>query len=520
MRSTIWVRPLTGTWQAIGANPYSGLWHESLQLVSDQWGPKSGNFTLRRQPRALFPDLLADTPVFVETNGIRTWAGRIKETPESSGVAREIGVTLEGAQYHLDDDAYERVYAHTDMTDWQDARSALTTDLTVYRTLGQVQNDHGIVLSHAAGSTVPASPSNGRVGVFLDLGPSSSAARVVVTYTTSNNNANFEARIAASSTNPTAGTDTLISACNNASGVTGFNVTGRYVLLFLYNGTGTAQTPAADVWIRFSSVQVFADTAYESGNASVLTADTIIKDALVRATTLLSDDLSGIAAPSFHLPDFAPTEPKTPRQYWTDANAALGWRSKIDEFWRPIFNVRADTPIAEIGAWPGTEANNGSSNSAEGVATKVIIRGTGPDGTPISLTGAQTGTVIGRQGGTRTQTLAASYMLNTSLSGQLRDVYLENHRASPYKGDMAIADGGARRLPTGRPMHPSVLLIHTGELIRIGDRNDADTGGISRTAVIDQVTYDDTTEQTAVALDNTRDDFETYQQKLGALLPG
>jgi hypothetical protein len=516
--ATVWIKPLGAAWEAVGPSRSGGVWHEDLQLVSDQWGPKSGTFTLRRQMRAMFPDLLADTPVFAETGGVRVWAGRIKETPEQSGAAREISVALEGAQYHLDDRAFERVYVHTKLSDWKDIRSFLGADLTKSKVAGQVSSDGGISIGWPKG-TVNAVGDD--VGVMLDLGPSTVAKRIVFTCAPAVVSGNallqlttFDAsdfvtgRVDLSNSGMTAGTPFTVAVTS---------VGKRYICIRLQEQV--AQTLGADMSVKITDIKVFADTAYESGNASILTADIGIKDALTRGTLLLDPDRRLIGTPGFSFPDFAPPQPRTTREYVAAFNAPSNWQFKIDEYWRPVYRARPTIPLIEIGAWLGAEADSGSSNSAEGITTEAIVRGQGPDGAPISVTRSQTGTIVDRQSGVRTKTLDTSFRLNTALANALGDAHLDAHRVSPFKGQVIITIGGARRLPTGLPLHPSRLLLMTGELLRMSGRVDPDTGGISRAITLDQVTYKDSDQAATVDLDNTRNDFEALNERLGLLVP-
>ena len=106
--TTIWVKPVDGEWTAIGVGTARGVWAEDVELRADDHGPKTATFTLKREPRAIYPDLLAATPVIVEVDGKRVWKGRVAETPSRLGGGQSgLTVQCEGVQAHLDDDKIE-----------------------------------------------------------------------------------------------------------------------------------------------------------------------------------------------------------------------------------------------------------------------------------------------------------------------------------------------------------------------------------------------------------------------------
>lgn len=520
MPATVWVRPAGGTWQPVGSSDAAGVWHEGLVAVSDQWGPKTLTFTLKRQPRAVFPDLLTRTPIAVDVDGVRVWRGRIKDVPEQSGAIRQLTVQCEGGQTILDRDQLERVLVHTDLSAYKDQRSMLAANLTGSTQAWNVTASGGVI---AIGFQNGALIGNGTFGgVTLDLGPGGAARRVVVTWESSNNTGDASFRVRGSDTADPSGSDNAFTFALNtgASGTTAgtFISTHRYVHLYLFS-TITFGPAVADVSFRIKSCQVFADTAYESGNQSVLSAKTIITDVLTRATTGLHPDWTGIGDPAFAFPEYAPGQPRTARETVAAANAPHGWRFKIDENLRPVYQARATVPVVELGAWLGAEGDTGSSNSDEGVVTKVIVRGTGPDGSPIRSTGTQTGTIVDRQGDVACVTLDASYKLTQTFADKLRDTHLATHRVSPFKGQNVVTGAGARAVKSGATVYPAHLLLLTGEVARRTDLVNPDTGGVGRTAVIDQVTYRDDQGIAEVDLDNTRRDFDALQARLGLLVP-
>lgn len=523
MAATVWVKPLNDTWQPVGAGSDRGVWHEGLTCVSDQWGPKSLTFTLRRQRRARFPDLLTHTPVVVEEGGVKVWRGRVKTTPETNGRDRIVNVECQGGQYRLDDDKLERVLVHTKIGDWKDARSYLVADLTKAVAAGQMSTDGSITLTFPKDTALPAGQPF--VGAILDLGPASTAKAVTIDWTSSNNQSRLSTLARGIDTpEPFAGAgETPINFAMN-SGAFGFT-TGtfttprRYVAIELIENTGAALTLTADVWLKVSGVTAWADSAYHSSGVSVLSAKTIIVDALTRAVTGLHPDWSGIGDPTLAFPDFAPDAPRTARELVAAANGPHGWQFKINENLQPVYRARPTVPLIDLGAWLGNEGDTGSSNTDEGVVTKVIVRGKDAADQPVRSTRTQSGTIVDRQGDAATITLDASYTLTSTFANKLGDAYLAAHQVAPFKGQNTITAEGARRSNSGGTIRPAHLLLLTGELARRTDLVDPDTGGLGRTAVIDQVTYRDDDGIAEVDLDNTRRDFEALQERLGLLIP-
>lgn len=384
------VQALDGTWETCGADRARGIVPENVQLVSDQWGSKTASFDLRRDPKAIWPDIGAFAPVEVEVGGRLVWSGRVAETPVRDSVDSVISVQCEGWQAHLDDDLYERVYVHTDLSEWRDMRSYSGATLGTAANLkaaGQVAQDNVLSVMFPSGTVMAQFD---KVGVQLDLGESSTAKRVVVSYTTSNNDANAYFAIFGSDgdylNNFESSTTQALSVASGTLSVT-FTTARRYVALVLQ--ASTAHTAAADLWVKATSIQVFADTAYESSNASVLKADQVVKDALSRATLLLSSDQSAVEAGTFSIPELAPSEPRTPREMWNAVDAFEDRYKKIDVLRQPIYKAKPSTPEVEVGAWSGMEFEDSSANSGDEVYSGVVVTGTQADGTSLRTTRTQ-----------------------------------------------------------------------------------------------------------------------------------
>lgn len=395
---TIRVQTLDGVWETVGVDRLRGVWPENDSYTADDWGPSKCSFDLRRDPGAIFPDLGAWTPCEVEIGGVLVWDGRVRETPVREA-ERVVNVQGFGWQYHLDDDQYQRVYVHARLADYKDTRALPTAPLNYYIAGGQINADRGMIQIAIPNGTALAGSDN-RVGVTLDLGQGNTAKRIVVEWETSTSTLEFYARASDTQDSSAASfSDAFSFALAAGSGTTAgtFATARRYVHLFLYY-SGAATTPTRDIYIRLKSVKVFTETAFESGNQSVLKATDIIPDALNRTTILLSGDRSGIdpdATVTFAFPEFALSAQRTPREVIDAANSVHGYLTQVAVGRRMIFKPKPSVPLIEIGAWPGSEFDDASANSGEDIYNRVIIEGTGADGAQLSVersAGQQTGT--------------------------------------------------------------------------------------------------------------------------------
>jgi hypothetical protein len=513
-------------WQVLGVDRYRGVTPEGVKASANGWGSDLLNCALKRRPGAIFPDLATWTPCEMDVGGVTVWDGRIKEAVEQDGDSFQIGVVGAGWQYHLDDDTKDKVWVHSRLPDWTDVRANLTADLSAggFTAAFQVAVGKGAVLiSLPQGATSNANSARG--GAQLDLGAGNTAVRFVMQFR-GGGGAATRLQVQASDSPIGQGGTTETYAFGSPPVPTALTTwaltltTPRRYLSIQFLNTGVAGTAGADnQWVRAESMIVFASTAYESGNASVLTTDTLVKDALTWAP-LLSQDTSLIAAPvsGFHWPDAAPFDEKSAREIIEAFNVAEQMQPRVRIGKQLEYRAFPTAPLFEIGEWPGSEFNDQSSQSGQDVYNKVKVKGTGPDGSKLTVTRTQTGTIIDRFGFTRTKVLPVSMGLITALGNQLGDAFLSVHKTTPLKGDVTVRPGGVRSLPGGGSVHPSVLLLNTGEKLRLSHRVDPDTGGLGRDGQVAQVTYDHDTEGAQVSLDNQRDRFEGLLARLDAVI--
>lgn len=389
--TVIHIQRYDGTWDILGQTVARGIQPDDPDLSVDEHGPKTASFTLRRTRGALWPDVRKYARVLIEVAGLDVWGGRVSDTPVKDDDDVSMSVQCEGAQAHMDDDVYERKYIVTDLSAWQDRRSNLATLVGSGGACasGQVSNDGGLMLMFAKDTTVAA---NDDCGVMLDMGIGGSAERIVFEgYSSANNNGTPQVQFYLLAGPSPSGLDATVlvgpqalTTLGAGFGPTGVDIAGhRYVFLVLHWNAGGSV--ANDAWVKFSSIQVFAESGYESGDASTLTLDTIAGDALDRASVLFDADRSLIEAPAdpFYIPEFSFTEPRTPRQAVEAGNAFQDMQYGVDHRWRVFLRDRPALSAAEveIGAWSGSQAED--QGDGDEIYSRCIVKASAPDGSPI-----------------------------------------------------------------------------------------------------------------------------------------
>ena len=250
----------------------------------------------------------------------------------------------------------------------------------------QVQVGDGVLSLTYQNGTAAA----GKAAAILDLGPNSTAARVVIDWSLTAGAAtrSLSFGFGASSDASAATLDTISSSTSAVSGTYSYTLsTARRYLFLIHAASG--HTPSADEVAKFTSIQVFASTAYESGASSVLKSDQVVTDALSRASVLFSADRTQITTGTFNIPEFAPSEPRTPRAVWEAVDAFEDRYKKITVDKIPVYKAKPTYPEVEVGAWSGMEFEDSAANSGDDVYSRVIVTGDQPDGTPLRITRSQ-----------------------------------------------------------------------------------------------------------------------------------
>lgn len=516
--TTIWVKPENQPWQALGVETARGIWAEDVQLTADTGGPSAAQFTLHRDSRRRWPDLAALTPVEVEVAGVRVWAGELKDTPSGS---QAISVNCQGPQADLDKDLIRRSYIHNKLTDYKDQRTFLAADLTTFGQSATVNATNGaVLLGWAKGAQVNASQ---RASVVLDLGLDCSAKKVVIDY--EGLVANASHRLFVMLADREVGTGLLVGqydqsspAANNTSGQLAVGSTGgrRYVHIWSeYTATGTL---SADAMFRIKGVRAFAETSYESGNASILKASTVLRDALTRATTQVVLDFSQISTTSFSIPALAPDGPQTARALCSAVNAYHNWLFKITEQRMPVFSPLPTVPLIKAGAGVSFEPEDSSAGSAEEIYDKVLVSWDTPEGVKGQLTRTSTTSVVARRGQHNAKELQVQSVLPSDgvAAQQIGDTWLAAHITTPFKGSATIT-GPLEHILTGGRVEPERLLLLTGELILFDGMIDPDTADVGRSGRISQVTYTPADDVAKVTIDDSRSDVDALLARLAAV---
>jgi len=527
--ATVRVQPLGGTWERLGSDRLRGITPEGIVASANDWGPDGLSFTLKAEEGARRPDLLPFTPIDLEI-GPLCWSGFVWQRPND---ANGYQVVARGWQYHGDDDLLDRAYVHTRLSDYVDARSLLTTVLGAANFLaaGQVSNDKGIVLAYPNGTPVL---NGSQVGVVLDLGPDSTAIRVVVTASTSFNASPTFFVIGHDSPNYKADTlgstrdDYVASQQINAAPWTAadqqktFAATNarahRYITILVNAQAGA--TFGADVYLRVHSIQAFRSASYESGNASTLKADQVIKDALAVAP-LLNQSTAQIQAGTFSIPSYVTGGYQTFRQIAEAVNIVENYRLKIggDDLRTPVYGPKPSAPIAEVGDWSGSDFSD-STVSGEPIYSRALVDASGPDGARLVSKRTQTGTLVDRRSFQRTARVDVSSAVTQAVADRIADLYLTEHKTAPFSGTLRVIGDGARSATGGTTIQPHEFLLYAGEKIRFANLLDPDTGGWGRDGRIAGVTYTHDTRSVEIAIDDQRKKFETILARYAALVGG
>lgn len=515
MSETVRVQALGGKWETLGADRFRGISAENLILSADEWGPAQCTFAIKAEPGAQRPDLLPYAPVEVEIDGILCWTGRVAARPVAE---REHQVQCEGWQFHLDDDQGDRVYVHTRLSDYRDHRSFLTADLTVWTSGWQIESGDGVIAITLPNGAVSLNGLAG--GVTLDLGPSSTARRVVVTLR-GGGRANFNVQLRAGDIETHTSDETFTLATTAPTGDTTYAQTlaadRRYIRFLMNNNTGGSATGDDTSWVRLAAVKVFRSTAYESGNASILEADEVIRDVL-GAAPLLNQATTLIADATFAIPEYVTDGSVTPRQVIEQVNAYENYLHRIAgaDLKTLDYRPKPSAPLFEVGSWSGSEFAD-ASVSGESIYDKVIVEGTGPDGAQVVVVRTQTGTLVDRRGGHRTLKFSPRSAITQLVGERFGDLLLAEHRTAPFSGKLNVTGDGVRRIKGGTPIPPHQLLLHVGEKIRLSHRIDPDTGAIGRDGRIAAVTYRHGERVADIDIDDRREHFAGVLARYGVL---
>ena len=118
----------------------------------------------------------------------------------------------------------------------------------------------------------------------------------------------------------------------------------------------------------------------------------------------------------------------------------------------------------------------------------------------------------------KTFNLSVPGVQTTTTLAAIGDAWLYDHLRAQFRGNITTTGPTAiRQHATGDPVHPSRLLLQAGELIRLNDRIDPDTGQVGRDARIASVSYDHEAESCTLELDNRRENLQALLARLGTV---
>ncbi len=517
--ASILLKSVEGAWEKVGAGDARGIVPEGIVASANEAGPDTASFTLKRRSSVPWPDLTAFNQCEISIGGVKVWGGRVWEAPLSDRRdGSSIAVQARGWQHHLDDDLVRRLYVHADMTGYRDQRSFPAALLTSHLAGPQVQVGSGVItLIFPKGYTVV---NNEQVCATFDAG-AALIKRAVITWERvgiSDADDTVRSRGSTAESAATAGDDST-AVLTGASGTIShtFGAARRYHHIMVYRN-GAGGTFGADQGARITSIQLFGETAYESGSVSILKADQVIEDVLASgALPLLDSSTAGIIAGVFSIPDLDPGGYQTPRRIMDAANAYEGNLLGVDLAGRLFFRERPSAPEVEVGHWSGSDFEDASTNSAEGLYNRVIVRGQTADGTPVEEIRTATSSLLNRQGFTRTAELAVGSAMNTASAQDLGDIWLGEMSRPKFKGRLQVqGHGGARRI-SGGGIHASELLLRYGQLMRVNHLIDPTDGARGRDGGIKSISYVHDTETASVELDNERGNFATFLSRLDVL---
>lgn len=519
-RPTLWLQGIGGTWHAVGAEGRPGKRPEQLNLTADIAGPATGSFTVRRDPRIPWADMQPLVPAMAEVDGVPVWAGTVQDSPRGDGT---ITANLRGWQAILDETYLDKWYVHQSWEGWYDAQSKVGTYPVGQRGGNVSMDDKGALAEFQVGTTVATGVYS---GVELDLGPGRHAARVRVQVET-DAASGWEVYIRGSD-EPTAvstvNLENLYSATHAVAGAgptyRGGTFSGddaRYVQLFV-NTNSPAAPLGLHVWARFKRALVFADAAYESGDASILTAPTVLRDVLASIPELNQDDslIDPDGAATFVIHHLAPPGYSTARELVQAATSYYRWRVGVDHLRRLFFLPYPTVASYVAGDWPGCDVSGVSPAASAEVYNRVIVEGSTPDGEVLRVVRSAASPILDRLGRTRWGKISVGVPVGANSDLEfIGDQWLAERSRTPLRGELAVT-GHALRTVEGQPLHASRTLIGHGRRLRLAHLTNPDTGALGVEGVITNITYDDDGQRAVLTLDDDAKRLDYLLARVGA----
>ena len=393
MPERIRVQARDGRWETLGVDRQPGIHPQGISPSWSAWGPDRLSFTIARNPELNHHDLAAFTPIEYLPRGDDhvTWSGRIIDTPGATAETNTITVLAHGDQYRLDDDPYQHVYAHDDLTAWRISKTHPTADIGPGRDdhqASKVETGTGAIVLGWDKDAWLATAGPVRAGVYLDMGANARARRIIVTYESSNNDAGMDLAVvfsdrpkatglpaewpAAIVNNAGAG-GTIDFTCPQTSGFRYVHIFARHTL----NGQA-----AAECFFRITRARVLSVEAVAWGGS--VTADRVAVDAAFRVP--LIDPTELVDASTFDIRDLGSPTGITPRAWIERANSYLGWQAKVDHRRRLLLRPQPARALIEVDTRrPGVRFQDTTTSAALESFNKAIVRGRSGAGEPLEV---------------------------------------------------------------------------------------------------------------------------------------
>ena len=510
-------------WPALGVDIERGVFPSALDMAWNAWGSDTLTFNLDRRGSVYYADILPFTPIEVEIAGITVWSGFVSAQTTPDNFVR---VEARGAQYYLDMDTYQKPYLATRTSRWKDQR----TNLAEYATgTPWVRSDWGVSVTPGA-LKITASKATARLaggdagGVVLDAGPGNTWTRATIAWTrVGASNASLEmfirgtpdGKIQASAANDST-TPILLSTASGTTTWTG--TASRYLHVFVYSLA--VNTPADDNGISVSSIQVWTNANYDPAVlASGLRSDIVQKDALTFSTGL-SSDVSTIAAGSFQIPELVMDQPSTPREMIALANAYEDMIVWVDPRRRLNAAARPAAP-AFTATLSRAFVLADSGISSDDVVSTAKLWALDAFGNAIQSTATVTSAARNfaqRAGIVKSINIGGNMSLTQAAADRITSVYLAQKQKVGLKGSATIGVGGVRDYLTGVAVHPAHVMLGVGQLVRITDQTDPESGLMGRDGRIVGGRYAHDTRTLTVDFDSTRASFEALMERFGAVV--
>lgn len=517
--AVISTRPHGGDWTVLGRGHNApGCTPDGVTMSSTEAGPDQLGFTIRRPGDGPWDDLQPLCSVRAEIPGAGpVWSGRVTQVvPGDNGA---VSVTCKGHMDATEDQMWRRTWVRDRINGFVPIQSSAAGSLNY--AVFDPSDDFKAEVDNTIRLGLPARAllAGQTAAVVLDLGDAVGKSIAVDYVNLTGANANINLIVqgyddAAASSGGVTAYNTATTGLAASPIVADLATAKRYILIGLQVATGT--TPSAVVGIRITRVRIYSATAYRSGAASAVLASTVLGE-VAAALTWLSSDTSRIQMTLTTIPHLdTEGQYETHGQTMQRVNAYHDYLMGVDIEQRLFFRQRPSTPVIAIGQRSGDAAFQDAGDTIDELFNQVLVNGTDATGAQVQQLVTQTSGPLARGGVTRTRVLEVGASTTTVDAAVIGGAWLQRRATKPTRGSIQLrGPGAAWWAETGVPVQPAQCLRLPGELVRIGDRANPDTGGVGREAVIKAVTYDPQTDTATLTLDSASDYLDALLARVG-----